>query len=301
MNEESRHAVVGRWLSERTGRRHAGQPAEAVHGGSINRCVRWPADGGDTFLKLADASNLPTYEAEAAGLAELRAARTLRVPAVLAFGVAGDHALLALEWLEFSALVADQAEVQRRLAEALAAQHRVLAPAFGWSRDNTIGATPQPNGQDADWVRFFRERRLGHMLELAAARGIHARILERGQRLLECCGEFFRGYQPQPSLLHGDLWGGNWSAIAATGEPVVFDPAVYYGDREADIAMTTLFGGYGPAFYEAYEQAWPLDAGAPTRRTLYNLYHMLNHSVLFGGSYTRQSFQMIEKLLAELG
>ena len=301
MGTEQQHAQIGAWLSDRTGRRFDARPAEAVHGGSINHCVRWPGEGGDAFVKRAAASNLCTYEAEADGLEALRAAQALRVPELLAVGIAGGHAVLALEWLDLSPLLAGESSMQRRLGEGLATQHRVTAETFGWHRDNTIGATPQPNEPGDDWLRFFQRHRLGHMLTLAATKGLAARSVERGRDLVERCPAFFAGYRPAPSLLHGDLWGGNWSADARTREPVVFDPAVYLGDREADLAFTHLFGGFGPAFYAAYEAQWPLDAGAGARSTLYNLYHVLNHCVLFGGSYAQQAGTMIERLLAELG
>ncbi|HEY9201212.1 MAG TPA: fructosamine kinase family protein, partial [Gammaproteobacteria bacterium] len=109
----------------------------------------------------------------------------------------------------------------------------------------------------------------------------------------------FSDYQPQPSMLHGDLWGGNAAALA-DGTPVIFDPAFYYGDRETDIAMTTLFGGFSPAFYDAYNESWPLDAGYPSRKHLYNLYHLLNHLNLFGSGYLGQAIASAERVLAEI-
>jgi len=123
-------------------------------------------------------------------------------------------------------------------------------------------------------------------------------MIDAGHRLCESLAAFFPGYRPPPSLLHGDLWSGNWGAVGA-GEPVIFDPAVYYGDRETDLAMTRLFGGFGPAFYAAYESTWPLDPGASTRVTLYQLYHVLNHFNMFGGGYLAQARAMIERLLAQ--
>ena len=294
-------AAIGAWLSDQTGRRFQARPAEIVHGGSIHHCVRWPAPGGDAFVKLAESATLSTFEAEVDGLAALRAAQALRVPEVLAVGVVGPRAVLALEWLDLSPQVADRAAVQRRLGEGLAAQHRVKGATFGWHRDNTLGATPQPNPRHDDWVRFFQRHRLGHVLDLAVARGLPSRTVERARELIERCPALFAGYRPVPSLLHGDLWGGNWSAHALTCEPVVFDPAVHHGDREADLAFTHLFGGFGPDFYAAYGAQWPLDAGVDTRRTLYNLYHVLNHFVLFGGGYARQADAMMDRLLAELG
>jgi len=293
--------AISAWLSRNTGRSFAPAPAAEIAGGSVHRCVRWASESGDAFVKLAAADSLTALEAEAAGLQALAAADALRVPAVLAVGHAGDHALLALEWLDLGAPVEGDGALQALLGERLAMQHRVTAPRCGWHRDNTIGATPQLNGWDDDWVQFFRERRLGVQLDLAARNALGTRGVERGRELGDRCGAFFSSYRPVPSLLHGDLWGGNWGAVSGSREPAIFDPAVYYGDRETDIAMTRLFGGFGPRFYAAYQATWPLDEAAGTRRTLYNLYHVLNHFNLFGGGYGRQAEGMIDKLLAELG
>jgi protein-ribulosamine 3-kinase len=293
--------AISAWLSRNTGRSFASSPAAEISGGSVHRCVRWPGESGDAFVKLAAADSLATFEAEAAGLQALAEAAALRVPAVLAVGHAGGHALLALEWLDLVAPVASDRASQALLGERLAMQHRVTARRSGWHRDNTIGATPQLNAWGDDWVRFFRERRLGFQLDLAAVNGLDLNVIERGRDVAERCGAFFFSHRPVPSLLHGDLWGGNWGVLAGSREPAIFDPAVYYGDRETDIAMTRLFGGFGPRFYAAYQSAWPLDQAAGTRRTLYNLYHVLNHFNLFGGGYGRQAAGMIDRLLAELG
>jgi fructosamine-3-kinase len=279
------------------GRRLAPRPATPVHGGCIAESYRWESDGGPLFVKLARADQLSMLDAEAAGLKELAAAGAIRVPGVLAVGSAGERSFLALEWID---LREGASESQARLGERLAWQHRVSAPQFGWSRQNTIGSTPQLNDWNDDWVGFFRERRLRYQLDLAASYGYGGALQDRGALLLGLMGAFFTSYRPVPSLLHGDLWGGNWSADAS-GNPVVFDPAVYYGDREADIAMTRLFGGFGPGFYTAYQSEWPLDQAAGTRRALYNLYHVLNHLNLFGGGYAQQAAGMIDRLLAELG
>jgi fructosamine-3-kinase len=294
-------AAISAWLSRNTGRSFAPAPAAEVAGGSVHRCVRWASESGDAFVKLAAADSLAALEAEAAGLQALAEADALRVPAVLAVGHAEGRALLALEWLDLGTATDHDGALQAQLGERLAMQHRVTAPRFGWHRDNTIGATPQPNAWHDDWVRFFRERRLGFQLDLAAANGLEPRVVERGRDLGERCGAFFSSHRPVPSLLHGDLWGGNWGVVSGVREPAIFDPAVYYGDRETDIAMTRLFGGFGPRFYAAYQAAWPLDQAAGTRRTLYNLYHVLNHFNLFGGGYGRQAAGMIDRLLAEFG
>jgi protein-ribulosamine 3-kinase len=221
----------------------------------------------------------------------------LRVPEVLAVGASGSQAWLALRWIEFSPATR---ESDALLGERLAALHRVSAARFGWKRDNTVGATPQHNAWDDDWVRFFVTQRLGAQLQLAGRNAAPRRLVERGGRLCEGVSALYSSYRPVPSLLHGDLWAGN-RATDAAGKPVIFDPAVYFGDREADIAMTRLFGGFHPAFYSAYQAAWPLDQAAGTRRTLYNLYHVLNHFNLFGGGYAAQAEAMIDRLLAELG
>jgi fructosamine-3-kinase len=264
-----------------------------VGGGSINECVRWSSREGPVFVKLAEPGRLSMFEAEAEGLRALAEAGAVRVPQVLGCGTGGGRAFLALEWIEFGV---SSARSEALLGEQLAALHRVTERTFGWHRDNTIGSTPQHNDRDTDWPRFFAERRLGFQLDLAERQGHDRRLIGRGRRLCEDLGVFFQAYRPVPSLLHGDLWGGN-RATDVMGQPVIFDPAVYFGDREADIAMTRLFGGFSPAFYSAYEAAWPLDPGADERRDLYNLYHVLNHLNLFGGGYERQAERIIDRLL----
>lgn len=250
-----------------------------------------------TFIKRLPLADRWRLDAEADGLARLSATGALRVPRVLGAGADHAEAWLELEWLEMR--TADAAS-DARLGESLARLHGSSGGAFGLERDNAIGATPQPNGPSADWIAFFGERRLAFQLGLAAQNGHLGAVLDRGRRLLEILPAFFTGYRPQPSLLHGDLWGGNRGTLA-DGTPVVFDPAVYYGDREADIAMTRLFAGFGPRFYAAYQAAWPLDAGAAERSDLYNLYHVLNHLNLFGGGYRARAEAMIDRLLATAG
>jgi fructosamine-3-kinase len=275
----------------------APQPAARVQGGCINESYRWESRTGALFVKLGSPASREAFAAEAAGLVELARADAVRIPQVRAVGTTRASAYLALEWIDFGN---GSARTESLLGEQLATQHRLSSARFGWKRDNTIGSTPQSNEWSPDWVEFFRERRLRAQLELAERNGHSVRLLERGARLLEMMGSYFSSYRPVPSLLHGDLWGGNWGADS-TGAPVIFDPAVYYGDREADIAMTRLFGGFSNSFYTAYQRSWPLDQAAGTRRTLYNLYHVLNHLNLFGGGYGEQALSMIDHLLAELG
>jgi len=269
----------------------------SLGGGSISSASRIECgDGRNYFVKLNCSSGLAMFEAEADGLNELADAAAIRVPRPLCTGSGADRAWLVCEYIAFTA---GQGGSPRLLGEQLAALHRHAADRFGWFRDNTIGATPQRNRRSDDWVNFFRDYRLAFQLDLAARNGFTGALQRRGERLLADLDAFFTGYAPRPSLLHGDLWGGNYSFDRA-GAPVIFDPAVYYGDREADLAMTELFGGFSTDFYAAYRAVWPLDAGYAVRKTLYNLYHILNHANLFGGSYAAQAEQMIDSLLAEI-
>ncbi len=231
------------------------------------------------------------FEAEADGLAELRATGEVRVPDVIDCGVMNGEAYLDLEPLQ---LERPSQAAAALFGEQLANLHRHTQERFGWFRDNTIGMTPQRNTLCDDWVIFFREHRLGFQVELAISNGYGADIAELGGRVCQRLPQLFDDYAPQASLLHGDLWGGNWGAVG--GEPVIFDPAVYYGDRESDIAMTLLFGGFGRSFYAAYESAWPMAPGHHERIRLYQLYHVLNHLNLFGGSYLNQAIDLLREL-----
>ena len=273
------------------------EPANAVHGGCINRCCRWESSVGPLFVKLSSSEGREMLAAEADGLEALRQADAVRVPRVSGLGSNESEAWIVLEWISFGHTSADR---EASLGERLARQHRRSNQAFGWHRDNFIGRTAQHNEWHANWSAFFRDRRLVRQLELAQENGFGGQLLERGMTLLDTFGQFFETYHPQPALLHGDLWGGNWAADER-GQPVLFDPAVYYGDREADLAMTRLFSGFGEDFYSAYAAAWAPETGAATRAKLYNLYHVLNHLNLFGGGYARQALSLIDSLLAELG
>ena len=265
----------------------------AVGGGCINTTgVVTDAHGNRHFLKVHDADRLPNFEAEAAGLEEIANTKTIRVPYPLHFGSISENAFLVMEALDLQS-PKDRDRSERQLGEDLAALHRSTAEQFGWDRDNVIGDTPQQNTQESDWVTFFREHRLRYQIELAATRGLE---IPKVSQLLDQLDQFFQGYHPAPSLLHGDLWSGN-VAYDDNGAPVLYDPAVYYGDRETDIAFTEMFGGIGPAFYQSYQEAYPLDTGYATRRPLYNLYHVLNHYNLFGGHYGSQAIEIMSHLL----
>ena len=250
------------------------------------------------FVKVADAARTAMLACEADGLLALRAATTLRVPAVVAFGSAAGADYLILEWLDLAGAPDGAA-----LGRALAALHRAEPPRgphgerFGWRRDNWIGGTRQENHWCDDWCAFFRDRRLAPQFGDAHRHGYRGSLERDGERLLAAVPALLHGHSPSPSHVHGDLWSGNAAALAG-GEPVVFDPAFYVGDREVDLAMSELFGGFGDAFAAAYRDAWPLDSGYPRRRDLYNLYHLLNHLNLFGAGYLTRTQRTLAALVA---
>jgi protein-ribulosamine 3-kinase len=272
-------------------------PAQRVEGGCINQCFRYETASGAIFVKVAKEDSLAVFEAEAASLQALRDAGAIRVPQVLGVGAVQEHALLALEWIDLKRATPSS---DARLGEQLAAQHRIAKPLYGFKRNNFIGSTAQANLWSRDWVNFWRERRLEAQLDMAMSGCAGEAFVERVTLLLALMDGFFTSYVPAASLLHGDLWSGNYAADVS-GAPVVFDPAAYYGDRECDLAMTRLFGKFGNEFYSAYQAAWPLDDGWQQRTELYNLYHILNHHNLFGGPYLAQADAMVGRLLAELG
>ncbi len=286
---------VERAIATASGRAFRIDRVQAVGGGCINDALCLSGGGKRYFVKLNSKDQLPLFEAEMDGLEAIRASATLRVPEVICCGSDGERAWLVLEYLGFASAGKG---ARRRLGEGLAAMHAQVGDHFGWPQDNFIGATVQDNRPSEDWIAFYRDYRLARQLDLAEANGAPGRLLDQGRELLEVLPRFFSAYRPAPALLHGDLWGGNWSVLES-GEAVVFDPAVYRGDREADIAMSELFGGFGQDFYAAYQHHLPLDPGYRTRRELYNLYHLLNHFNLFGGAYASQSQSVIEHLLAQ--
>jgi protein-ribulosamine 3-kinase len=288
-------AALAAAISAATSRPWKCERHSRLGGGCINRgFVLTGSNGQRYFAKLNDAGHLGMFEAEADGLRALEEVGAIRVPRPIVSGSSGNEAFLVLEWLDMSGH-GRPAELGRQLA----LMHRQSQSAFGWWRDNHIGSTPQRNAQMSDWVAFYRAQRLSSQFDLARRNGAPRGLLEKGENLLGRLEAFFPGYRPFPSLLHGDLWGGNHGYVE--GVPVLFDPAVYYGDREADLAMTELFGGFPAEFYAAYRETWPLDPGYRVRKHLYNLYHVLNHFNLFGGGYAGQAENMVSRLLAEAG
>lgn len=262
-----------------------------VAGGDIAEAARAvTASGRELFVKWAPGAAGSMFVEEARGLRALAGAGGCRVPEVIAAG----QGFLVLGWIAQGRRGSRWGE---GLGRGLARQHRATAERYGFDADNFIGSTPQPNGWGSSWVDLFRERRLGHMHGLLRALGrCPASLGRRLDAVCERLDEWLALPGERPALLHGDLWSGN--AIAdATGEPVIIDPAVYYGCREADLAMTELFGGFPGSFLDAYREAWPLEPGYDERRDLYNLYHLLNHAVLFGGGYVASAEQVCRRFV----
>lgn len=265
-----------------------------VGGGGINAASRVSDGNRQYFIKTNDVRHAYMFEAEAEGLLEMANSNTVRVPEPVCYGEHGSRCFVVLEYLELGGRAN-----MKLFGQQLAAMHRVTQSHFGWCIDNTIGSTPQPNTLTDDWIEFWREQRLGFQLELAASNGYGGELQKLGERLMSGFPVLFENYHPKVSMLHGDLWSGNYGGLT-DGEPVIFDPAFYYGDREADLAMTTLFGNFGRDFYAAYNEAWPLDEGYAVRKTFYNIYHIINHANMFGGGYQSQAIGMMKQVLAEV-
>ncbi|MCW8945615.1 MAG: fructosamine kinase family protein [Sedimenticola sp.] len=280
-------------ISQTTGTDLRHCTTEPIGGGCINQAFKLTAGSSSYFVKINRADRLAMFEREAEGLKLLASTHSLRTPGVVCAGETESTAYLVLEYIQMGG--PDNAETAGR---QLALLHQTTASSFGNSNNNFIGSSRQINRFCDSWTNFWQQHRLGYQLKLAKQNGYHGRLQSRGEQLQAQLPALL-DHKPAPSLVHGDLWSGNLG-YATNGEPVIFDPAVYYGDRETDLAMSELFGGFSDRFYAAYNEAWPLPPGYPLRKTLYNLYHILNHLNLFGGGYQQQALAMMERLLAEV-
>ena len=284
-------AVIEIALSNAQGAKFKIQNKQAISGGCINHAFKLSAeDGREAFIKTSSHQPSEMLASEVAGLEALAETHTLCVPKVWGNGQASGRSFLILDYLHLTG-----SGKPERFGTQLATLHKDTQDQFGWPTNNTLGLTPQINTPSTSWVEFLRQHRLGYQFELARENGYP---LAKTEQLLTRLPQFFTDYQATPSLLHGDLWTGNYG-YNSQGDAVIFDPAVYYGDREAELAMTELFGGFPAAFYSAYNETWPLDAGYKTRRNLYQLYHLVNHLNLFGESYLARCDDLIASLLAE--
>jgi fructosamine-3-kinase len=283
---------IARRIGEVTKEKFTIADRRSIGGGCINQGYSISNDDRTYFVKINRASAIEMFVAEAAGLQEMYATKTIRIPQPICWGVAENSCYLVLEYLDLSGSSDRSWEI---MGKQLAEMHKIgIASAFGWTQNNTIGSTPQINTQTENWADFFADRRIGYQLKLAQRRGAS---FADTNKIIAKIKDILTESNPQPSIVHGDLWSGN-AAILRTGEPTIFDPAVYYGDREVDIAMTKLFGGFPNSFYRGYAREWRLEEGHQQRETIYNLYHILNHFNLFGGGYldrAKKTIQTIEK------
>lgn len=287
-------AAVETLVATETGQRSSIVSSRPVSGGCISQgTVATLADGRRYFVKSNDAVPDDFFRREIEGLQALAAVGAVRVPTPVGAGTVDGLSFVVMEAIDVGR---QRPGTQEELGRSLASLHRASrGTRFGLAHDNYLGATPQPNGQLDDGCAFWRERRLGHQLTLARANGVaSSELLRRGERLLDRLDRFLDLPEEPSCLVHGDLWGGNVLADAA-GTPVLVDPAVYHGHREAELAMTRLFGGFDGAFYGAYEEAWPLADGAARRGPLYELYHQLNHLNLFGTGYLDACLRIVRR------
>lgn len=265
-----------------------------VGGGCINEAFAVSFnDGSQYFVKTNQSECASFFEAEADGLKRLGAADLFRVPQVLAWGEAGGAGFLVLELIEPGPRPKGFFESMGHL---LARLHQTQTKSeFGLPIDNYLGSSPQPNAMSSDWAAFWGENRLGFQLRLASERQLATKeLLSLGEGLIRRLQGCFAGTEESPALIHGDLWSGNYFP-SASGLPVLVDPAVYFGHREAEFGMTTLFGGFDDSFYEAYNEVWPLADGYRERIEIYRLYHLLNHLNLFGSSYLADCLTILRK------
>jgi fructosamine-3-kinase len=270
------------------------QPFELVSknqlaGSELNRIYQLQGHTKDYFIKINQRSYLEHFAAEVLSLQTLRQHRGLNVPKVICCSQSLDTAFLVLEYLD---LIEPTQLSWQHLAKQIALMHQQHEQAmYGFDWDNYLGHTLQPNKWQGNWSSFFSEQRIGWQLQLLVEQGFGFGKLDT---IVEKVRQRLQGYQPTPSLLHGDLWRGNvgFSANAAW----LFDPACYYGDRETDIAYSQLFGRLPEPFYAYYQELLPLDTDFEQRKELYNLYHILNHANLFRGAYLVQAQQLIKQL-----
>lgn len=271
-------------LADQAGQPATIQQADETYGGSINDVYRLETSAGRFFLKVNGADQFPSlFVSEVKGLELLRGSGELRVPDVVAQGEVGNTTFLLMEYV---APGEEDRDFQSRFGQALAKLHRHSRDSFGLDHDNHIGLLAQINTPNRDWVEFLVQCRFEPLVKMAHdSQRIHPGDVLRFERLYAKLPEWIPA--EMPALLHGDLWKNNYIA-AEDGQPVLIDPAVYYGHREMDLAMTKLFGGFDREFYEAYNEEEPLEKGWEDRMDLCNLYPLLVHLNLFGGSYANR-------------
>ncbi|NGX57387.1 MAG: hypothetical protein K940chlam3_00278 [Chlamydiae bacterium] len=249
---------------------------------ALNQFQVYDTDRGDFFVKISASRDFSMLEAEGKGLELMEKTQTVRVPHSYLSGIKDSTAFLIIEFLD---LRSHTSQSHEDLGRGLAQMHLHPGPEdYGLDHDNTIGLTPQVNTWTSSWIEFYRTYRLEFQLRMIEEKYSDTDLLEMAEPLLNRFPDLFAGLEVKPSLLHGDLWGGNTAALA-DGTPVVYDPACYYGHHEADLSMTGMFGGFSSYFFSAYHELIPESPGSAERIKVYQLYHYLNHYLLFGSSY----------------
>ena len=282
-------SVIANHIAEVKGISFNARNIKTITGGCINETYQIQDHNKSYFVKLNNLDSIDMFAAEADGLNEMAATKTIRVPSPICFGISNQKSYLVLEYIHLNN---GNFKSQTNLGKDIAKLHSIGQKKFGWHRNNTIGTTMQLNPTNNNWPEFFRKYRLEFQINLAKKNGFE---FHRSKELLNKTDDFFYGYKPKPTLLHGDLWSGNF-AFDENKNPVVFDPANYYGDREAEFGLTEMFGGFSSDFWNGYNSVLPLDPGYSTRKELYRLYHTLNHLNLFGSSYAVSVQQLISQL-----
>ncbi|CAN6481171.1 unnamed protein product [Victoria cruziana] len=266
----------------------------SVGGGCINLASRYDTDVGSFFVKTNRSIGPEMFEGEALGLSLMYDTKSIRVPRPFKVGsLPRGGSFIIMEFIEFGPSRGDQAMLGKKLAEMHKASKSDKG--FGFPVNNTIGSTPQINTWSTDWLQFYAEHRLGYQLNLALRQYGDSAIHEKGQRLINNVHKLFEDVVIEPCLLHGDLWSGNISSDK-NGEPVILDPACYYGHNEAEFGMSWC-AGFSSSFYNAYFEVMPKQPGYEQRRDLYLLYHYLNHYNLFGSGYRSSCMSIIDNYL----
>ena len=279
-------------ISEKTGQQFQLENTLSIGGGCINQAYKLVGKNKSYFVKLNTAVKVEMFAVEALGLKQMYETQTITIPQPICWGVSQSNCYLVLEYYDFGRGNQDS---WRNMGRQLALMHdKGVSTRFGWQENNTIGSTPQINDWYDNWGDFFAQKRIGYQLQLARRNG---GSFANSNEAIEKIRDLLSFHSVTPALVHGDLWSGN-ASITVDGQPIIFDPACYYGDREVDLAMSELFGGFPSAFYQGYQEIYPLDSGYEQRKTIYNLYHILNHFNLFGGGYQSQSQRMIKQIMS---
>lgn len=280
---------VSEKISEVTGTDFICDDIREVSGGDTHRAYKISDGRKRYFVKTNTIDAVDNFATEASGLQSLSQCNKIRIPNPICHGIAGDASFLVLEHIT---LKDGNPQSWFELGKRLAELHRCEDHGrYGCECNNYVGKTPQDNHWEQDWASFFAEHRIGHMLQLLANNGIQFVDIDHAVDLTK---QSLKNHCPKASRLHGDLWQGNVGFFK--DRPVIFDPAFYYGDRETDLAMTELFGRFPASFYQGYNEVWQIDKDYSQRRDLYQLYHILNHALMFGGNYTQSAQATIRKL-----